>query len=223
MITWSGAGRGGPTSVEIRSGRAALIVGEKATARADGCQRRRRRAGHLHTEDVGAAVGETTPEPRWLITADGGVVMGRRKWWWWWWGEERERERVRFTSSIPGRCCLYSWPASSILLVGLVDTNLPDMTPLIRTRSMEVVFVFFSFPDVFDESSEAVRFSSVRCGCSPSVSLWSGLERWITSYLPPRQHPPTADETTGLLVGVQEHILLQNTPLSPFLPAQGPC
>lgn len=97
------------------------------------------------------------------------------------------------------------------------------MTPLIRTRSMEVVFVFFSFPDVFDESSEAVRFSSVRCGCSPSVSLWSGLERWITSYLPPRQHPPTADETTGLLVGVQEHILLQNTPLSPFLPAQGPC
>lgn len=92
VITWSGAGRGGPTSVEIRSGRAALIVGEKATARADGCQRRRRRAGHLHTEDVGAAVGETTPEPRWLITADGGVVMGRRKWWWWWWGEERERE-----------------------------------------------------------------------------------------------------------------------------------
>lgn len=83
MVTWTGADRRGPTSVEIRSGRAALIVGEKATARADGCQRQRRRAGHLHTEDVGAAVGEATPEPRWLITADGGVVVvvlvGRRR------------------------------------------------------------------------------------------------------------------------------------------------
>lgn len=26
-----------------------------------------------------------------------------------------------------------------------------------------------------------------------SAPLWSGLERCITSYLPPRQHPPTAD------------------------------
>ena len=219
VVTWTGADRRGPTSVEIRSGRAALIVGEKATARADGCQRRRRRAGHLHTEDVGAAVGEATPEPRWLITADGGVVVvvvvGRRR---------RERESQVHQQHprpvLPLQLARIQHPPRRAGWHKPPRHDSADPNPL----DGGFVFCFSFFPDVFHESSEAVRFSTVRCcGCSPSVSLWSGLERWITSYLPPRQHPPTADETTGLLVGVQEHILLQNTPLSPLLPAQGPC
>lgn len=49
------SGNKGPTSVEIGSRRASSITGDKSTAAAG---RWRRRAGHFHTEDDGAAVGD---------------------------------------------------------------------------------------------------------------------------------------------------------------------
>ncbi|KAK2826613.1 hypothetical protein Q5P01_020827 [Channa striata] len=69
---WNSEPRGaerGPTSAEIRSRRPCVILGEVGTVRADRCRRWRRSAAHVLTEDVAAAVGQRTPEPRRLITA----------------------------------------------------------------------------------------------------------------------------------------------------------
>lgn len=86
----------GPACAEIRGGCPPVIMGEKATARADGSRGWRRSAGHFTRRMMEQLREGKTPGPWRLITADRGV---------------------KFSRSIPSRCCCYCWSASSILFV----------------------------------------------------------------------------------------------------------
>lgn len=101
-----------------------------------------------------------TPEPRWLITADG---------------------RVQFSSSgsIPGRCRSYSWSASSILVVAgegqSAQTSVTFTTPP-TTQNHK---------NVFKRVPESDKTTEIREDGDAALRLRSGLKRVMTSYLPP--------------------------------------
>ncbi len=158
------SGHKGPTSAEICSGRPPLITGEKATARAGWCQRRRRRAGHFHTERL----WERTPEPWWLITADGGAGGEG-------WGRGRGGKSSSPAASPAGAAptagphpASSSWASSAQssaawLLRNNAELLIQKNPP--KLRSMEV----------FKCASESRKDPPVSRGCYPGLLLPVGL------------------------------------------------
>lgn len=102
-----------------------------------------------------------TPGPWRLITADRGV---------------------KFSRSIPSRCCCYCWSASNILFVekgGQQTQTSAILSPRPLHEGFQIGFT----------KSRSGRDASVLCGYYPALAL---PPRLITSYVPAR-HPPTAD------------------------------